>query len=83
MGFVPFVLKITPCQSLSRLPVALTDAPLKGKGSKPLTIRERQVLMVVAVDGRLYLLPEPRPAKYERVDITGLHEAAYGPDNFE
>ena len=46
-------------------------------------LTERQVLMVVAYKGRLYLLPKHRPAKYERVDTTGLHEAGYGPDDFE
>ncbi len=39
--------------------------------------------MVVAIDGRLYALPEHRPAKFERIDHTGLHEAGYGPDDFE
>jgi hypothetical protein len=43
-------------------------------------ITERQVLMVVAM---LYLLPEPRPAKFERIDHDGLAEAGYGPDDFE
>jgi hypothetical protein len=33
--------------------------------------------------GQLYLLPEHRPAKFERVDQTGLHEAGYGPDDRE
>jgi hypothetical protein len=45
-------------------------------------ITERQVLMVVALDGRLYLLPEPRPAKFERVDTTGLNEAGYCEEDF-
>jgi hypothetical protein len=30
-------------------------------------LSERQVLMVVALKGQLYLLPEHRPAKFERV----------------
>ena len=46
-------------------------------------IGERQVLMVVAYKGQLYLLPEHRPAKFERIDNDGLHEAGYGPDDFE
>jgi hypothetical protein len=29
---------------------------------------ERQVLMVVAIKGQLYLLPEHRPAKFERIE---------------
>jgi hypothetical protein len=44
---------------------------------------ECQAAMVVAIDGRLYLLLELRPAKFERIDQTGLHEAGYGPDDFE
>jgi hypothetical protein len=43
---------------------------------------ERQV-MVVAIKGQLYLLPEARPSRFERVDHDGLNEAAYGPDDFE
>ena len=46
-------------------------------------IGERQVLMVVAYKGQLYLLPYHRPAKFEYIDQTGLHEAGYGPDDFE
>ena len=46
-------------------------------------IGEHQVLMVVAINGKLYLLPEARPEKYEHVDHTGLSEAGYGPDDFE
>ena len=42
-----------------------------------------RVLMVVAHKGQLYLLPEHRPAKFERIDNDGLHEAAYGPDEFK
>jgi hypothetical protein len=38
---------------------------------------------VVALKGQLYLLPEHRPAKFERVDHDGLNEAGYGPDDFE
>jgi hypothetical protein len=45
-------------------------------------IGERQVLMV-AIKGQLYLLPEHRPAKFENIDQDGLHEAGYGPDDFE
>jgi hypothetical protein len=44
---------------------------------------ERQVFMVVALKGQLYLLPEHRPAKFERIDHDGLAEAGYGPDDFE
>ena len=40
-------------------------------------IGERQVLMVVAYKGQLYLLPEHRPAKFER------STRRYGPDDFE
>ena len=43
-------------------------------------IGERQVLMVVAYKGRLYILPEHRPAKFENIDQDGLHEA---PKDFE
>jgi hypothetical protein len=39
-------------------------------------IGERQVLMVAAIKGQLYLLPEHRPAKFERVDTTGLNDRA-------
>ena len=46
-------------------------------------IGERQVLMIVAYKGQLYLLPEHRPAKFERIDHDGLREAGYGPDDFE
>ena len=42
-------------------------------------IGERQVLMV-AIKGQLYLLPEPGPAKIENNDQDGLHEA---PEDFE
>ena len=35
--------------------------------------------MVVAYKGQHYLLPEHRPAKFERINQTGLHEAGYGP----
>jgi hypothetical protein len=38
-------------------------------------VGERQVIMVVAYGRQLYLLPEHRPAKFERVDTTGLNEA--------
>jgi hypothetical protein len=41
---------------------------------------ERQVLMVVAIKGQLYLLPEARPSRFERVDHDGFNEAGYGPD---
>jgi hypothetical protein len=40
---------------------------------------ERQVLMVVAIKGQLYLLSEHRPAKFERVDHDGLNEAGTDP----
>jgi hypothetical protein len=46
-------------------------------------IGSRSVLEVVAVDGRIYLFERPRPGEYERVDHGGLHEAGYGPDDFE
>ena len=46
-------------------------------------IGERQVAMVVAHKGVLYLLPEQRPARFVHVDDEGLHEAGYGPDDFE
>jgi hypothetical protein len=42
-----------------------------------------RVVMVVASRGQLYLLPEHRPAKFERIDSDGLHEAGYGPDDFD
>jgi hypothetical protein len=42
-----------------------------------------RVLMVEAHKGQLYLLPEHRPAKFQRIDNHGLHEAGYGPDDFE
>jgi hypothetical protein len=45
-------------------------------------LTERQALMVVAIDGRLYLLPEHRPAKFEHVDLQGLNEAGYGEEDF-
>jgi hypothetical protein len=44
---------------------------------------ERQVLMVVAIKGQLYLLPEARPSRFERVDHDGVNEAGYGPDDFK
>jgi hypothetical protein len=34
-----------------------------------------------AIDGRLYLLPEHRPANFEQIDQTGPREAAYGPED--
>jgi hypothetical protein len=46
-------------------------------------LNERQVFTVVAIKGQLYLLPEPGPAKFENIDQDGLHEAGYGPDDFE
>ena len=46
-------------------------------------LTERQVAMVVAYQGQLYLLPEHRPARSERVDNDGLHEAGCGPEYFE
>jgi hypothetical protein len=46
-------------------------------------VGERQVLMVVAIKGQLYLLPEHRPAKFENIDQDGLHEAGYVPEDFE
>jgi hypothetical protein len=45
-------------------------------------VNERQAFMVVAIDGILYALPEHRPAKFERVDTSGLNEAGYGPEDF-
>jgi hypothetical protein len=35
------------------------------------------------MEGQLYLLPEHRPAEFENIDRDGLHEAGYGPDDFE
>ena len=46
-------------------------------------LNERQVFMVVAIKGQLYLLPEQRPTKFEHIDHDGLNEAGYGPDDFE
>jgi hypothetical protein len=46
-------------------------------------LNPRQALLVVAINGQLYLMPEPRPQRFERVDHDGLHEAGYGPDDFE
>jgi hypothetical protein len=46
-------------------------------------LTERQVLMVVAIKGQLYLSPEHRPSKFEHIDHDGLAEAGYGPDDFE
>jgi len=43
-------------------------------------IGERQVL--VAIKRQLFL-PEHRPAKFENIDQDGLHEAGYGPEDFE
>jgi hypothetical protein len=31
-------------------------------------LNPRQALLVVAINGQLYLLPEHRPAKFERID---------------
>jgi hypothetical protein len=42
-------------------------------------IGERQVLMVVAINGQLYLLLEHRPAKFERIDHDGFARRAVGP----
>jgi hypothetical protein len=39
--------------------------------------------IVVAYKGQLHLLPEHKPAKFERIDQTGLREAGYGPEDFE
>jgi hypothetical protein len=38
----------------------------------------RQALPVVAINGQLYLMPEPRPQRFERIDHDGLNEAGYG-----
>jgi hypothetical protein len=35
---------------------------------------ERQCFMVVAIKGKLYMMPEARPAKFEQIDQTGLRE---------
>jgi hypothetical protein len=35
-----------------------------------------------AVQGELCLPPEHRPAKFEQIDQTALHEAGYGPEDF-
>ena len=37
-------------------------------------LNERQVFTVVVIKGQLYLLPEPRPAKFEHIDHDGLSE---------
>ncbi len=42
-------------------------------------IGERQVLMVEAHKGQLYLLPEHRPAKFQRIDNDGLTRRITGP----
>ena len=41
-------------------------------------IGDRQVAIVVASQGELYLLAEHRPAKFENIDTQGLHEAGTG-----
>jgi hypothetical protein len=46
-------------------------------------LNPRQALLVVAIDGQLYLMSEPRPQRFERIDHQGLNEAGYGPDDFE
>jgi hypothetical protein len=46
-------------------------------------IGERQSGHGRGLKGQLYLLPEHRPAKFERIDSDGLHEAGYGPDDFD
>jgi hypothetical protein len=43
----------------------------------------RSILEVVAIKGQIYLFDRPRPQKHENIDHDGLHEAAYGPDDFE
>jgi hypothetical protein len=35
-------------------------------------LNERPVFTVVAIEGQLYLLPEPRPVKFERIDDDDL-----------
>jgi hypothetical protein len=37
----------------------------------------------VAYKGQIYLLAEHPPAKFERIEETGLREAGYGPEDFE
>jgi hypothetical protein len=41
-------------------------------------IGDRQVAIVAAHKGQLYLLAEHRPAKFENIDTQGLHEAGTG-----
>ena len=43
-------------------------------------IGEYEVLMTVAYKGRLYLSPEHKPAKFERIDTNGMVEAGHVPD---
>jgi hypothetical protein len=41
-------------------------------------IGERQVSVVAAYKGQIYLLAEHPPAKFERIEETSLREAGYG-----
>jgi hypothetical protein len=41
-------------------------------------IGDRQVAIVVASKGQLYLLADHRPAKFENIDTQGLREAGTG-----
>jgi hypothetical protein len=45
-------------------------------------IGDRQVAIVVASKGQLYLLAEHRPAKFENIDTQG-RTSGDGPDDFE
>ena len=56
---------------------------LNSQGWDARVLTERQVAMVVAYKGQHYFLPEQRLAKFEHINQTGLHEAGYGPDDFE
>ena len=59
------------------------DSPEFSRVGGARIIGDRQVAIVVAYKGQLYLLAEHWPAKFEQIDQTGLHEAGYGPEDFE
>jgi hypothetical protein len=46
-------------------------------------LNPRQALLMVAINGQLYLMPGPRPQRFRTLDHQGFHEAGYGPDDFE
>jgi hypothetical protein len=87
IGFMPFPtgqrsarkLKVTVAMEAVGNKIRLDSQSWEGAE----VISERQALMVVAIKGQLYLLPELRPAKFERIDHDGLAEAGYGPEDFE